>query len=81
MLKLFRSHEPANGGIMQDKNPTETTELLHNVLSFLSVNLPWIMLAIWLVYGLVPVLLISLAVLHMTNRYEIRTIHQRRRWS
>ncbi len=56
---------------MHDNN-MDTTELLRSILSFLAVNLPWVLLAVWLVYGLVPVLLIALGVYHLINRLELR---------
>lgn len=59
-------------------NDIDTTEVLRSILSFFAVNLPWVFLTIWLVYGLVPVLLIALAVYHLINRLELRQIRDHR---
>ncbi len=52
--------------------PEISTELLSAGLSFLAVNLLWIFFALWLLYGMAPVLLLAVAMNHMINRLEVR---------
>ena len=52
--------------------PEISTELLSTCLSFLAVNLLWIFFALWLLYGLAPVLLMAVGMNHMINRLELR---------
>jgi len=54
--------------------PLELTDLLSTTLSFLAVNLLWIFFALWLLYGVVPVLLLAVAMNHMINRLEVRLL-------
>ena len=57
----------------------ENTEFLSATLSFLAVNLLWIFFALWLLYGMVPVLLLAVAMNHMINRLEVRMIRAEQR--
>lgn len=63
---------------MQDPSfRDETTERLSALLSFLAVNLLWIFFALWLIYGMAPVLLFALVVNHMISRLEIRLLREK----
>ncbi|TNJ48565.1 hypothetical protein [Phaeobacter sp. B1627] len=55
------------------------TEALSATLSFLAVNLLWIFFAVWLLYGIVPVLLFAIVMNHMINRLEARLLVAERR--
>ena len=57
----------------------DNTEFLSATLSFLAVNLLWIFFALWLLYGMVPVLLLAVAMNHMINRLEVRMIRAEQR--
>jgi len=57
----------------------DSTDLLSTTLSFLAVNLLWIFFALWLLYGMVPVLLLAVAMNHMINRLEVRMIRAEQR--
>jgi hypothetical protein len=57
----------------------DSTDLLSTTLSFLAVNLLWIFIALWLLYGMVPVLLLAVAMNHMINRLEVRMIRAEQR--
>ncbi|KUP94708.1 hypothetical protein [Tritonibacter horizontis] len=52
----------------------DTTDLLRTTLSFMAVNLLWIFFAVWLLYGIVPVLLLAVVMNHMINRLEVRLL-------
>ncbi|OIQ24405.1 MAG: hypothetical protein BM562_18265 [Alphaproteobacteria bacterium MedPE-SWcel] len=54
--------------------PRDYTEFLSATLSFLAVNLLWIFFALWLLYGIVPVLLLAIVMNHMINRLETRLL-------
>lgn len=63
---------------MQDPSfRDETTERLSALLSFLAVNLLWIFFALWLIYGMAPVLLFALVVNHLISRLEIRLLREK----
>lgn len=47
-------------------------DLLEAALSFIGINLMWVFFAIWVLYGMVPVLLLALFINHMITRLEIK---------
>ncbi|MBE1297098.1 histidinol phosphate aminotransferase [Phycobacter azelaicus] len=47
-------------------------DLLEATLSFIGINLMWVFFAIWVLYGMVPVLLLALFINHMITRLEIK---------
>ncbi|MDE4131820.1 histidinol phosphate aminotransferase [Phaeobacter sp. QD34_3] len=49
-----------------------TPDLLETVLSFIGINLMWVFFAIWVLYGMVPVLLLALFINHLITRLEIK---------
>jgi len=51
---------------------TASLDLFVNALSALGLNLIWLFLAIWMLFGLVPVLFFALLLNHMINRLEDR---------
>ncbi len=58
-----------------DNQPQErkkAPDLLETVLSFIGINMMWVFFAIWLLYGMVPVLLLALFINHMITRLEIK---------
>ncbi|GAB5433199.1 MAG: hypothetical protein EpisKO_25690 [Epibacterium sp.] len=57
----------------------DNTEFLSATLSFLAVNLLWIFFALWLLFGMVPVLLLAVTMNHMINRLEVRMIRAEQR--
>ena len=59
--------------------PPASTDLLSATLSFLTVNLLWIFIVLWLLYGLAPVLLLAVVMNHRINRLEVRMLwaHQK----
>ena len=67
------SHDKGNNhlhGLRQQ--PVASLDLFANALSFIGLNLIWLFLAIWMLFGLVPVLFFALLLNHMINRLEDR---------
>lgn len=51
----------------------QAPDLLENTLRFAVINMPWIFFTLWLLYGMVPVLLLAALINHMITRLEMRT--------
>jgi hypothetical protein len=51
----------------------QAPELLETTLRFAVINMPWIFFTLWLLYGMVPVLLLAALINHMITRLEMRT--------
>ncbi|EBA15511.1 histidinol-phosphate aminotransferase [Roseobacter sp. SK209-2-6] len=56
------------------KQPEEATDLFSAAIAFLGINLLWIFFAIWVLFGMVPVLLLALFLNHMIDRIEARML-------
>ncbi|MGR3759906.1 histidinol phosphate aminotransferase [Roseobacteraceae bacterium NS-SX3] len=54
------------------KQPPGTPDLFTAALTFAGVNLMWVFFVIWMLYGLVPVLLLALLINHFIARLEAR---------
>jgi len=57
---------------MQDQKLPHTPDLLAGAITFLGINLMWIFFVIWMLYGLVPVLVLAVLINHVINRLEQR---------
>lgn len=57
-------------------HPTRANEhsldLFTATISFLGINLMWIFFAGWVLFGMVPVLLLALFINHLIDRLEVR---------
>ncbi|MEC9312954.1 MAG: histidinol phosphate aminotransferase, partial [Pseudomonadota bacterium] len=51
----------------------QAPDLLETTLRFAVINMPWIFFTLWLLYGMVPVLLLAALINHMITRLEMRT--------
>ena len=51
----------------------QAPDLLETTLRFAVINIPWIFFTLWLLYGMVPVLLLAALINHMITRLEMRT--------
>lgn len=54
----------------------DSLDLFTATLSFLGLNLMWIFFAGWVMFGMVPVLLLALFINHMIDRLEVRIKEQ-----
>ena len=50
----------------------QAPDLLETTLRFAGINMPWIFFTLWLLYGMVPVLLLATLINHMITRLEMR---------
>ncbi|MEO3476404.1 histidinol phosphate aminotransferase [Phaeobacter sp. CAU 1743] len=50
----------------------QAPDLLETTLRFAVINMPWIFFTLWLLYGMVPVLLLATLINHMITRLEMR---------
>ncbi|MGR3623892.1 histidinol phosphate aminotransferase [Pseudophaeobacter sp.] len=50
----------------------DSLDLFTAAISFLGINLMWIFFAGWVLFGMVPVLLLALFLNHLIDRLEIR---------
>jgi len=64
----YRNHDNRQAA----KNPAEATDLFSAAIAFLGINLLWIFFAIWVLFGMVPVLLLALLLNHLIDRIEVR---------
>ena len=51
----------------------QAPDLLETTLRFGVINMPWIFFTLWLLYGMVPVLLLAALINHIITRLEMRT--------
>ena len=51
----------------------QAPDLLETTLRFAVINMPWIFFTLWLLYGMVPVLLLAALINHMITGLEMRT--------
>ena len=51
----------------------QAPDLLETTLRFAVINMPWIFFTLWLLYGMVPVLLLAALINHIITRLVIRT--------
>lgn len=51
----------------------QAPDLLETTLRFAVINMPWIFFTLWLLFGMVPVLLLAALINHMITRLEMRT--------
>ncbi len=56
----------------QAQERKKAPDLLETALGFIGINLMWVFFAIWVLYGIVPVLLLALFINHMITRLEIK---------
>jgi hypothetical protein len=57
---------------MQDQKLPQSPDILALAVTFLGINMMWIFLVIWMVYGLTPVLVLAVLINHAINRLEQR---------
>ena len=58
---------------MRDPNlPDRIPDLFTAAITFAAINLMWIFFVIWVLYGLVPVLVLAVFINHFITRLEIR---------
>lgn len=57
---------------MQDQKLTQSTDLLAAAITFIAINMMWIFFVIWMIYGLVPVLVLAVLINHFIDRIEQR---------
>ncbi len=57
---------------MQDRKLPAPPDLASAVAAFLGVNLLWVFFVIWVLYGIVPVMLLAFFINHMIDRLEQR---------
>ncbi len=50
----------------------QAPDLLETTLRFAVINMPWIFFTLWLLYGMVPVLLLATLINHMITRLEMK---------
>lgn len=50
--------------------PPEPIDLFAAALSFIGLNLMWIFFAGWMLFGMIPVLLLALVLNHLIDRLE-----------
>ncbi|MVO16105.1 histidinol phosphate aminotransferase [Parasedimentitalea huanghaiensis] len=55
---------------MRDQKLSQSADLVNGVVTFLGLNLVWIFLVIWMLYGMVPVLVLAVLVNHAISRFE-----------
>lgn len=51
-------------------------DLFSAAIIFIGINLMWIFFALWVLFGMIPVLLLAVFLNHLINRLEIRQKHQ-----
>lgn len=50
----------------------EAPDLFSAAITFVGINLMWVFFALWVLFGMVPVLLLAVFINHMITRIEIR---------
>ena len=54
----------------------DVPDLFSAAITFAGINLMWVFFALWVVFGMVPVLILAVFLNHLINRLEIRLQHQ-----
>ncbi|MBY6066880.1 histidinol phosphate aminotransferase [Leisingera aquaemixtae] len=57
--------------------PDAMPDFFTAAIMFAGINLMWIFFVIWVMYGMVPVLVVAVLVNHFINRLEIRLKSQK----
>ena len=57
---------------MHDQKLSRTPDILAAAVTFLGINMMWIFFVIWMLYGMVPVLVLAVLVNHFITRLEQR---------
>ena len=57
--------------------PDGMPDLFTAAITFAGINLMWIFFAIWVMYGMVPVLVLAVLINHLITRLEIRLNSQK----
>jgi len=57
---------------MHDQKLPRTPDILAAAVTFLGINMMWIFFVIWMLYGMVPVLVLAVLVNHFITRLEQR---------
>lgn len=55
---------------MQDQKIPQTSDFASAAVTFLGINMIWVFLVIWMLYGLVPVLVMAVLINHFITRLE-----------
>lgn len=55
---------------MQDQKLPQASDILPAAVTFLGINLMWIFVVIWMIYGLTPVLVLAVMINHVITRLE-----------
>lgn len=55
---------------MRDQKLSQSEDLVNGVVTFLGINLVWIFLVVWMLYGMVPVLVLAVLINHTISRFE-----------
>ncbi|KAE9630451.1 histidinol phosphate aminotransferase [Parasedimentitalea maritima] len=55
---------------MRDQKLSQSEDLVNGVVTFLGINLVWIFLVVWMLYGMVPVLVLAVLINHAISRFE-----------
>ncbi|PCJ05251.1 MAG: histidinol phosphate aminotransferase [Rhodobacteraceae bacterium] len=55
---------------MHDQKLRRTPDLLAAAVTFLGINMMWIFFVVWMLYGLVPVLVLAVLINHVITRLE-----------
>lgn len=58
---------------MSERNLTPAPDYTNAALIMLGVNLTWVFVTIWAIFGLLPVLVLAAAINHLINRKAART--------
>ena len=54
------------------ERPDGTPDLFTAAITFAGMNLMWVFFVIWMMYGLVPVLVLAVLINHLISRLEAR---------
>lgn len=57
---------------MQDQKHPQTPDILAAAVTFLGINMMWIFVVIWMLYGLIPVLVLAVLINHVIDLLEQR---------
>ena len=57
---------------MHDQKLPRKPDILAAAITFLGINMMWIFFVIWMLYGLVPVLVLAVLINHVIDRLEQR---------
>lgn len=56
----------------EPERPDGTPDLFTAAITFAGMNLMWVFFVIWMLYGLVPVLVLAVLINHFITRLEAR---------